>query len=95
MSLALTSAANSFNSIFPPPGLSSRPAMKSRNGYEATAIRSRGGAGKRMLGPASTASAVRTPANRPGHSPAKTTAAEPAASARNRLRVVGVKTAPV
>jgi hypothetical protein len=32
LSFALTCAANFFNSIFPPPGLSSRPAMNSRNG---------------------------------------------------------------
>src|SRR5258708_31923506 len=97
LNLALTCAANSFNSILPLPPRSSRPAMNSRNGYDAIAIRSRAAAGKRMLGPASVASAVPIPANSPGHTPAHTTApaAEPAASARNRLRVVGLKAAPV
>ena len=97
LNLRLTCAANSLNSIFPPPLFSSLPAMNSRNGYDAIAIRSRGAVGNRKLGPASAPSTVPKPANISDHTVAKTTppAAVRAVRATNRLRVVRVKSSPV
>src|SRR5208337_1592288 len=57
----LTWGRKSFRSIFGEaalPFLSWTPAMKSRKGYEAIAIRSRGAAGNCRLGPAGAAKAV-------------------------------------
>jgi hypothetical protein len=81
---ALTCAANSFNSIFPLlllPAFSSRPIMKSRNGYDAIAIRSRAAPGNCIFGPTSAARTVFSlgDTNAP--------AAEHAASPKNCRRV--------
>ena len=63
--------------------------MKSRKGYEAMAIRSRGAEGNGMLGPEIAA----TVAFKPGHSVAAIVV--PADCVMKRLRVVGGKAAPV
>src|SRR5260370_19207310 len=78
LNLALTCAAKSFKSIFPravptDAPVSLRPKMRSRNGYDAIAIRSRAAAGKRRLGPASAANAVAILADGPRHTPAPNT----------------------
>jgi len=81
--------------------------MKSRNGYDAIAIRSRAAAGNCIAGEAAwNCNAVPNPESTakisfsPGHTPAQASApaALPLASAKNRLRVVRgffAKTAPV
>jgi hypothetical protein len=77
--------------------------MNSRNGYEAIAIRSRAAAGNCIFGAESPVNAVLNAESAakiffsPGHIPAQTNVptAGLAACARNRLRVVIAKTAPV